>query len=106
MSIIEMQDDVFTIIRCNKVYEEFLNRCFGVSLPIADIRMVELPWRPSQDFMNAAGECIQTNEWVTLKDNLPDGTVVKSFIRPVTVNPVTGATALLVVVLTVSNREK
>lgn len=101
MCIMEREGDKLTVIRSNQAYDRFLNRCFGVELPVQNIRDIVVTASDSKSFMKAVKECIRSGEWVKAEETLPAGGTVQSLMRRITENPVTGAEAILVIVTAV-----
>ena len=99
MGIVELQNEELTLIRCNKAFEDYLNRCYGIPLPVEDFRNVELPALTGRRYAELLPVCEETADWVKVTEKLGNGGTSQSFIRLVKTNPVTGAVALLVVVL-------
>lgn len=102
MGIVELKDGKVTIIRSNHAYDSFLNRCFQIELPIQNIREVQLPNVNEAAFIQTMKTAVESGDWVKYEETLPNRMKVQSLLRRITVNPVTGAEALLVVVTSVS----
>lgn len=101
MCIMERDKDKLTTIRSNQAYDHFLNRCFGVELPVQNIRDIVVTAAESPVFMKAVEECAKSGEWVKAEEELAGGGKIQSLMRRITENPVTGAEAILVIVTAV-----
>ena len=90
------------IIRANRSYREFLNRHIGFRLE-ENLQNAILLDDPAQTgpFVEAVIRRRDEGGWENLQDPLPNGDTIHAFIRYLASNPVTGKTALAVVVLTV-----
>ena len=102
MAVLEADAHAAVIVRSNRSYREFLNRHIGYSPeenPQSALRL-DTPAQTSP-FAEAVIRCRDGSGWETLQELLPNGDTIHAFIRRMASNPVTGRTALAVVVLTV-----
>ena len=102
MAVMEADAHSAVIIRANRSYREFLNRHIGFRLE-ENLQNAILLDDPAQTgpFVEAVIRRRDEGGWENLQDPLPNGDTIHAFIRYLASNPVTGKTALAVVVLTV-----
>ncbi len=99
MVIGETDGKELRMVRCNKSYREFMkNNAFHLDNPnkivFADINT---PHRGT--FVKFVKQCAQDGRPVVMSERMQDGDSVHFFIRRVAVNPVTGVTAIAVVII-------
>ena len=102
MVVMEADAHSAVIIRANRSYREFVDRHIGFSLEENPQNAMPLD-DPAQmsPFVEAVIRRRDEGGWETLQESLPNGDTMHAFIRHLASNPVTGRTALAVVVLTV-----
>ena len=105
MGILEVNDNKLRFARSNQTYRDFVFERFGFHLEHEGAEFQERPCGIGDDFLNALLECARNGNPVFLVEKLPDGSTVHSFIRKIAENPVTGTTALGVVILSILNAE-
>jgi len=97
MCIVEVFDGKAWFLRSNHSYREFTKRFFGVEITKKTTLVKDM------NFMHLVDACLKDGSSAFYKETMPDGTVIHSFARMINHNPVTGRTALAVMVLTVKN---
>lgn len=97
MCIIEVKGNKARFMRSNRSYREFSKRFFNAL--IAE----NTEFENDSNFMELVNDCLKNGSYAFHKETMPDGTVIHSFARKINQNPVTGKTALAVMVLTVKN---
>ena len=102
MAVMEADAHSAVIVRANRSYREFLTRHVGFRLEENPQNVLPLD-NPAQTspFVEAVIRCRDGRGWENLQEPLPNGDTMHAFIRRLASNPVTGRTALAVVVLTV-----
>ncbi|MCR5566322.1 MAG: bifunctional diguanylate cyclase/phosphodiesterase [Clostridiales bacterium] len=102
MAVMEADAHSAVIIRANRSYREFVARHIGFSLEEnpQNAMLLDDPAQMSP-FVEAVIHRRDEGGWETLQESLPNGDTIHAFIRHLASNPVTGRTALAVVVLTV-----
>ena len=105
MAILEMRGDIFTVVRCNHSYKEFLHRVYHMDMRDVDISNTVLEKQPAKEFIAAANRCAESGEWERLDDEYEDRVSVQAFVRRTAVNPENGAVALTVVILSVMDKK-
>ncbi len=103
MVIFALDDKRATFIRCNKTYREFIQNSFSGTLARMDIAYESV--KPGVGFYSfkAVRQCADGGKRVIVDDRLEDGRLIQLLIQRIAVNPVTGAKAVLVAVLSVSD---
>ena len=101
MAILELQDGRISLLRCNNAYGELLELQHGAALPELDICDVKLPQQPDVALIAAAEQCRSVDRWITVRHSKQhtDNITLHSMLRRLAVNPVTGAVAVIVVVI-------
>ena len=105
MAIAETSADMFRICRSNASYRLFTERFLGLPYAEAwlaypdakDDRMVD-------GFLPALRQCAETGGRVVLDERLESGYTVHAFVRHVALNPVTGVSAVAIVIFAVNDR--
>lgn len=102
MGIMELTGDSVRFARSNQSYRDFIKRFFG---HVIEDGVTELPATPEKmgaSFMNMVRQCADQGNRGFFDEQMPDGTVIHSFIRRISTNPVTGASAVAIAVLSFS----
>ena len=99
IGIIEVNGDSARFVRGNRSYRDFIKRYFRL-----DLRRGETSFAPCDDsfMMNAVKACCEKGTPSFCDGQMPDGSVVHSFARRVAADPVTGNTAVVIAVLSVT----
>ena len=98
MCIIEIKDDSTRFVRTNQSYRDFFKRFFGLDLSTLSSDFVKY----DAAFMyNVVETCCERGIRTFYNEKMADGSIVHSFARRISVNPVTGITAIAVVVLSI-----
>ena len=102
MAVIECNEAGFAILRCNRTYFRFIKNTIGDSRMGQRIPFAEVDPHNDNPFIMALRECAQSGNQVAVEETINDGTsVVSSLLRCVAVNPVTGASGIVVAVLSI-----
>ncbi len=102
MVIFAIDDHSAKFIRCNKSYREFIFTNFrDTKSRVFEFETIT-PGHGYYSF-NAVRQCAKDGKRAIIDDRLHDGRSIQLFIRRVAVNPVTGDSAVVVVVLSVSD---
>ena len=102
MGIVEMNGDMIRFSRCNPAYREFIEATFHEVLPDNAESFQNIPFIPSV-FIDALKKVVASGEQAFVDETRPDGTVIRSFIRKITNDPVNGTTAMVVAVLSITS---
>ncbi len=93
-------------VRSNRSYQDFMTRAFGLDAICSETEYPIPEEGPGSGYMKAALECARNRDRIFIDDHLPDGSFAHCFARWIARNPVTGAIALAVAVLSVEEPEK
>ncbi|MCR5087929.1 MAG: bifunctional diguanylate cyclase/phosphodiesterase [Oscillospiraceae bacterium] len=102
MGIMEVRDGTVEFVRSNRSYRSFLKRFFDYDLTEADADFKYMPFGSGSSFMTCVKQCCHSGNRAFLNEQMPDGSTVHSFVRRIAVNPVTGKTAIVVAVLSIT----
>ncbi|MBQ7487343.1 MAG: EAL domain-containing protein [Clostridia bacterium] len=103
MGIIEVYGDKTRFVRSNQSYRDFIRRFFGLNLSTLGTGFEKY----SATFMyNIVKTCCEQGLRSFYDEKMPDGSVVHSFARRVSVNPVTGIVAVAIAVLSISDPDE
>ncbi len=102
MVIFTLDDNKATFIRCNKSYREFLDKYFPDTKRWRFFNYDSI--RPGVGYYsyNAVKQCAADGKRAIIDDRMSDGRTIQLFARRIAVNPVTGASAVAIAVLSVS----
>ena len=102
MAVLEADEQEAVILRANRSYREFLNRCIGFHMEEGQQTVMTLT-DPSfrSPFIDAITRRREAGSWENLHETLQNGETVHAFIRQIAVNPVNGKAALALIVLAV-----
>ena len=105
MAIVESTDEHFMLVRCNSTYRSLVTKLLG-QFPIGRyVSFKKGDGITSQAFLNAIHECANKVSKMLLEDRLSDGTVMQVFLKNIAHNPVTGANAVAIAVLTITHSD-
>ena len=100
MAVMEVSSAMPKVLRCNRAYAAFMQRSFGIELPDTELIFdFVMPKTPTLDFLEAVERCRTSTDWVKIEERVSDEITIRSFIRKIACNPVTGNVAILIVVL-------
>lgn len=103
MAIFEMDSTKATLVRSNKSYREFMATNFPAFKPVKEYMYDAFKSRPGLYSFNAVRQCALDGKRVILDDRLKDGRILHLLINRIAVNPVTGAAAVSIVVLSIDD---
>ena len=104
LSVVELRDGKLRYIRSNQSYRDFVKRSFGLEL--AEVTAFSDPHTISPALMKQLHHCAEEGGRMFFDDALPDGSTAHAFVRRVGSNPVSGCTAVAIVVLSVSEAQE
>ena len=103
MGIIEIQGDSTRFLRTNQSYRDFFKRFFDIDISTLGPEFV--PY--DADFMyNFVKKCCEQGERSFFDEKMSDGSVIHSFARRLSSNPVNGNDAVAVAVLSISKPDE
>ena len=102
MGILEIKDEKVRYVRINHSYRDFMKRFFEIDLDDLSADFTAMPLGAGAPFMVRVRSCCETGNLTLFDERMPDGSVVHSFVRRIAENPVTGAVAVAVAVVSVT----
>ena len=106
MGVIEIGDDRMRFIRANQSYRDFVMRYFGLDLADAEHASGAFVAESRAQFEEHVRACCDEGGRAFFDNSLPDGQNVHYLIRRIRTNPVTGATALAIAVLSIDEQPR
>lgn len=103
MAIVESTDEAFMLVRCNTTYRSLMVKLLGY-FPIGrHVSFEEGDGVTNRGFLKAIRECGNKGSKMLIEDRLSDGTVLQAFLKNIALNPVTGANAIVIAILTITH---
>ncbi len=99
MGIIEVRGDSTRFIRSNQPYRDFIRRFFHIDLSYEGTSFAKYD---ASFMMNIVKTCCERGILSFYDEQMPDGSVVHSFARRISINPVTGSIAVAIAVLSIT----
>jgi hypothetical protein len=100
IAIIETDDREYYAVRYNKPYSEFIDNELR-SIRESDRKDSKLRIIPDTHFPEVVAKCRKTGNWEYFERDTEKGFYIKAFVKKLIDNPVTGATAFMVVIMSV-----
>ncbi len=101
VAVLEINEGNVRFVRSNPSYRDFMRHHFHMELDRPGAAFTDSPELLGKSFMNMVKECCRSGNRGFVDEKLPSGATVHTFVRRLAVNPVTGATAVAAVVLSV-----
>ena len=102
MGVIEVGENTIEYARSNQSYRDFLKRFYGFDIGNPMPGYAGNPLDSDSPFVHVVRQCCRERGRIFFDETMADGSTVHAFIRYMRSNPVTGKTAIVVVVLSVS----
>jgi len=102
MAILEVTGRTIRYIRSNPSYREFVRRFFNKDLSDLQIGLDAPVVEYVNGFFRVVRQCCEGRNRIYFDERMPDGSTAHSFVRRLSVNPVTGSVAVAVAVLSIS----
>ena len=102
MGIIEIKGNQSRIIRSNQSYRDFMKRFFNYDISHVDMEFSDFYYNRAVGFINLVKQCCSQGSRAFYDEQMPDGSVVRSFIRSIATDQVTGISAVAIAVLSIS----
>ena len=99
MVILETTESALRVLRCNRSYREFVKKNIPDVAGKTAIDYSRITNGPGAGFKRALEQCAIDGKRVVMDEKTSLGKIVHMFIRRVAINPVTGVTAFVIVVL-------
>ncbi len=103
MCVMEVSGTTLWYIRCNNSYRDFLKRTMNVEIKMEEKGNIDLSDDRGTSFFKKVLECGYDGKRLIVDEKIKEDTIVHAFIHRIAVNPVTGISAVAVVVLTVNS---
>ena len=103
MAIMEIREGKVRFIRSNQSYRDFMKRFFGYDLSKTTSVFTATPFGSGSAFMNLVRSCCKSQGRAFFDEEMPDGSVVHSFVRKISFNSVTGTAAAAIAVLSITD---
>ena len=94
--------DSVRYVRSNQAFREFMNHAFGFNLSDPETEYTVPKKGPGSSFMKAVEQCRNNGNRAFVDEEMDDGSTVHSFVRRVSVNPVTGTESVAIAVLSIT----
>ena len=105
VAILEVRDGRARFVRTNSSYRDFMARFYEVDIT-NETEAASAFFNNRSEFMQIVRSCCSGRGRSYFDEQLPDGSVVHSFARRLIVNPVTGTTAVVLAVLSVTDPDE
>ena len=105
MGILEIRGEKVRYVRSNRSYRDFMKRFFGIDMGDSSEDFTVMPFGAGAPFMEQVRSCCETGNLTVFDEKMPDGSVVHSLVRKIATNPATGAVAVAVAVVSVTDSE-
>ncbi len=102
MGIMELKDGKAEFVRSNQSYRDFMRRFFSIDLSGKSGKYTAAPFGPASSFMNCVRQCCRSGSRAFLNEKLPDGSTAHAFVRRIGVNPLSGKTAVVIAILSIT----
>ena len=106
IAILQVKDGKTTYVRSNRSYRDFLKRFFRFEVSEEPAVLGASPIGYGVSFLSSVKQCCENGSRVFFDETMPDGSLVRSFVRRIGVNPVTGSNAVAVAVLSIAEPEE
>ena len=104
--IMEVTENGINYVRTNPAYRAFIRRYFGFDLAEKPDGYAMNPEGPPALFLKLVKKCCEEGTGTLYDGKLADGSKVHGIINPLTKNPATGATAVAIALLSISEPDK
>ena len=104
MAVLEVQGDIFSFIRTTQSYRDFMKTSFGIQIEEEEKDASLAPKGqsvPGDIFRETVRQCCRTKSLAVFDGKLKDGFTAHYYLRYVGANPVSGAEAVIVAVLSI-----
>ena len=102
MAVIEVAGNKARFARSNQAYRDFMMRTFNFDLSgLSGNSFEETPEGPGAPFVMMLRKCCAEGGKAFFDETIPDGTIVRSYMRQIADNPLNGTMAAIVAVLVV-----
>ncbi|WP_022768534.1 MULTISPECIES: sensor domain-containing diguanylate cyclase [unclassified Butyrivibrio] len=106
MVLVEVGEKTLSICRCNESFKKFLDKSFPGRLERRKFNVGKYENIPGNYTLNAIVQCAIEGRRTFIDDITEDGRSIQLFMRRVAVNPITGDSAVAIVILSISDGSK
>lgn len=106
MCVMEVWDNKMRYLRSNESYREFVKRFLGVDMRDPETVFIQGEYGPGSDFMETVKRSCAGNGAAYFDEQLPDGSIIHSFMRRISVNPANHRAAVVCAVLSISETKE
>ena len=99
---VKSSGDAVRYVRSNQAFREFMNHAFGFDLSDPETEYTVPKEGPGSSFMKAVEQCRNNGNRAFVDEEMDDGSTVHSFVRRISVNPVTGTESVAIAVLSIT----
>jgi hypothetical protein len=98
--------DKVKYIRSNQSFREFMKRAFGFDLSDPETEYSVPKEGPGSSFMKAIERCRNNGNRAFVDEKIKDGSIVRSFVRRIAVNQITGTESVAIAVLSITEPDE
>ena len=102
MGILEIKGDHCQFVRTNPSYRDFIKRFYGFDAAGKKVDFTESSIGCGPACMNTVRQCCETENTAFFDERMPDGSKAHAFVKRIAVNPVSGNTAVVIAVLSIT----
>ena len=102
MAIVEIKGTQSRIVRSNQSYRDFIKRFFNYEVLYTDMEFTDYYYFRAKSFVELIQQCCSQGSRAFYDEKMPDGSVIRSFVRSIASDPVTGISAAAIAVLSIS----
>ena len=106
IAILETKDGKVRYIRSNRSYQEFIKRFYNYDILEKPVFFGEADMIYGENFFSVVKQCCRQGNSAFFDERMPDGSVVHSFARRVSSNPVTGIVAVAIAILSITEPDE
>ena len=102
IAVIELEDGQAKYVRNNRAYQDFAKRFFRVDIADGKTEIWQTDDESAASWLSVVKQCSEDGNRVFFDSKAQDGSVIHAFARRIAVNPVTGCTAVVLAVLSIT----
>ena len=99
---VKSSGDAVRYVRSNQAFREFMNHAFGFDLSDPETEYTVPKEGLGSSFMKAVEQCRNNGNRAFVDEEMEDGSIVRSFVRRIAVNQVTGTESVAIAVLSIT----
>ncbi len=102
IAVLEVKGSEARYIRSNRSYQQMIKRLYNGNVLTQTVNISETSSGYGSEFIAAIRHCCESGNSVFFDEMIPDGSVLHSFVRKISTNPVSGWVAIVAAVLSIS----